>query len=172
MGINSWSTLHRVVARKHKFWFWAARCRGDQLGEGTKVKIRTKTLFIYYKLVVKSLGRVRLFVIPWTVACQAPLSMEFSRQEYSSGLPSPSPGESFWPSDQTHVSCVSCIAGRFFTHWAIGEAQICQVSSDIQSCPTLCDSMDCSMPGLPCPSPTPGIYSDSCPLRPWCHPTI
>ena len=30
--------------------------------------------------------------IPWTVACQAPLSMRFSRQEYWSGLPFPSPG--------------------------------------------------------------------------------
>ena len=33
------------------------------------------------------------FVTPWTVACQAPLSMEFSRQEYWSGLPFPSPGD-------------------------------------------------------------------------------
>ena len=32
---------------------------------------------------------VRLFVIPWTIACQAPLSMEFSRQEYWSGLSFP-----------------------------------------------------------------------------------
>ena len=38
-------------------------------------------------------SRVRIFVTPeWTVACQAPLSMEFSRQEYWSGLPFPSPG--------------------------------------------------------------------------------
>ena len=35
---------------------------------------------------------VQLFVAPWTIACQAPLSMEFSRQEYWSGLPFPSPG--------------------------------------------------------------------------------
>ena len=34
-----------------------------------------------------------LFVTPWTVARQAPLSMEFSRQEYWSGLPCPSPGD-------------------------------------------------------------------------------
>ena len=39
------------------------------------------------------LSRVRLFVIPWTVARQAPLSMGFSRQEYWSGLPLPSPGD-------------------------------------------------------------------------------
>ena len=41
----------------------------------------------------KSLSHVQLFVIPWTVARQAPLSMEFSRQEYWSGLPFPSPGD-------------------------------------------------------------------------------
>ena len=42
---------------------------------------------------VKSLSRVWLFVTPWTVAHQAPPSMEFSRQEYWSGLPFPSPGD-------------------------------------------------------------------------------
>ena len=39
------------------------------------------------------LSRVRLLVTPWTVAHQAPLSMEFPRQEYWSGLPFPSPGD-------------------------------------------------------------------------------
>ena len=42
---------------------------------------------------VKSLSRVRLFVTLWIVAHQAPLSMGFSRQEYWSGLPFPSPGD-------------------------------------------------------------------------------
>ena len=41
---------------------------------------------------VKSLSRVQLFATPWTVAYQAPLSMEFSRQEYWRGVPYPSPG--------------------------------------------------------------------------------
>ena len=45
------------------------------------------------KVKVKSLSRVRLFATPWTVAYQAPLSMGFSRQEYWSGLPFPSPGD-------------------------------------------------------------------------------
>ena len=40
---------------------------------------------------VKSLSRVRLFATPWTVAYHAPPSMGFSRQEYWSGLPFPSP---------------------------------------------------------------------------------
>ena len=46
---------------------------------------------------MKSLSRVRLFATPWTVAYKAPLSMEFSRQEYWSGLPFPSPGNLPYP---------------------------------------------------------------------------
>ena len=43
------------------------------------------------KVKMKSLSPVRLFATPWTVAYQAPQFMEFSRQEYWSGLPFPSP---------------------------------------------------------------------------------
>ena len=43
------------------------------------------------KVKVKSLSRVQLFATPWTVAHQAPPSMGFSRQEYWSGVPLPSP---------------------------------------------------------------------------------
>ena len=42
---------------------------------------------------MKSLGHVRIFATPWTVAYKAPLSMEFSGQESWSGLPFPSPGD-------------------------------------------------------------------------------
>ena len=45
------------------------------------------------KVKVMSLSRVRLFATPWTVAYQAPPSVGFSRQEYWSGLPFPSPGD-------------------------------------------------------------------------------
>ena len=44
-----------------------------------------------WKVKVKSLSRVRLFTTPWTAAHQTPSSMGFSRQEYWSGLPLPSP---------------------------------------------------------------------------------
>jgi len=46
-----------------------------------------------YNTEVKSLSRVQLFATPWSVAYQAPPSMGFSRQEYRSGLPFPSPGD-------------------------------------------------------------------------------
>ena len=48
---------------------------------------------------VNFLSRVWLFEMPWTVACQAPLSVEFSRPEYWSGMPVPYPGESSRPRD-------------------------------------------------------------------------
>ena len=48
---------------------------------------------LIYLCEVKSLNPVRLFATPWTVAYRAPQYMEFSRQEYWSGLPFPSPGD-------------------------------------------------------------------------------
>ena len=69
---------------------------------------------------VQLLSRVWLFATPWTVAYQASPSMGFSRQEYWSGLPFPSPGGSSQPRDQTWVSH---IAGGGFTVWATKESQ-------------------------------------------------
>ena len=50
-----------------------------------------------WKVKVKSLSHVRLVATPWTAAYQAPPSMGFSRQEYWSGVPLPSPGGSSTP---------------------------------------------------------------------------
>ena len=150
-------------------------------------------------VVVQVLSRVQLFMTPWTVARQAPLSMGFPRQGYWSRSPFPPPGDlpnpgteptfpalagrffttespgkpvyiyhmyveahvyicinmhmytytyiciypfssgSFWPRNQTRVLC---IAGGFFTNWAF---RVCVLVA--QSCLTLCDPMDCSLPG-------------------------
>ena len=57
----------------------------------------------------------------WTVALQAPLSTELSRQEYWRGLPFPPPGGSSSPGDQTHISS---LAGGFFTTVPPGKPQI------------------------------------------------
>ena len=67
------------------------------------------------------LSHVRLFLTPWTVICQAPLSMRFSRQEYWNGLPFPPPGD-LPDSGIEMVSPASPIlAGGFFYHRAIGK---------------------------------------------------
>ena len=74
---------------------------------------------------VKSLSRVRLFATPWTAAHQAPPSMGFSRQEYWSGVPLPSPSEPLYGINilRSTVRSVLVVA---------------------QSCLTFCDPMGCS----------------------------
>ena len=60
-------------------------------------------------------SHVWLFETPWPAACQAPLSMEFSRQEYWSGLPCPSSGD-LYDTGIEHMSPeATCIASIFFT---------------------------------------------------------
>ena len=54
--------------------------------------LATLAIIIKMKVKVKSLSPVRLCATPWTAAYQGPPSMRFSRQEYWSGLPFPSPG--------------------------------------------------------------------------------
>ena len=51
-----------------------------------------KMSYFFNVLLLSHFSRVRLFTIPWAVACQAPLSMGFPRQEYWSGLPCPLTG--------------------------------------------------------------------------------
>ena len=63
------------------------------------------------------LSQVQLFATPWTVALQASLSMEFSRQEYWSGLPFPSPGDPLNPGMEP-LSQVFCIGKQILYHWA------------------------------------------------------
>ena len=60
-------------------------------------------------------NHVWLFATLQTIACQAPLSMEFSRQEYWSGLPCPSPGDLPDPGIEPTSLVSSALAGRFFT---------------------------------------------------------
>ena len=150
------------------------------------------------------------FVNPWTVACQVPLFMGFSRQEYWSGFPFPPSGDLIYPG----IKPVSPLSGRFFTTKPPGKPQtmyswpkfpfpnpwtccfltkekflcfcLCwegfsgnkhfkeqsflfdsiqpclqfssvQFTLVTQSCPTLCDPMDCSRPDIPVHLQLPGF---------------
>ena len=64
-----------------------------------------------------------VFMTPWTVAHQAPLFVEFSRQEYCSGLPFPSPVDLPNPEIEPVSLVPPALAGRFFTTSATWEAQ-------------------------------------------------
>ena len=61
------------------------------------------------------LSHVQLFATPWTVACQAPLCMGFSRQEYWSGLPFPLPGDLPKPETEPTSLVSPALTGGFFT---------------------------------------------------------
>ena len=67
-------------------------------------------------------SHVQLFVIPWTTACQAPLSMGFSRQEYWIGLPCPPPGDLPDPGIELASLMSPTLSGGFFTTSATWEA--------------------------------------------------
>ena len=121
---------------------------------------------------VKSFSGVQLFVTPWTVVYQAPLSLEFSRQENWSGLPFPSPGHLLDPGIKPRSPTLQAdtlpseppgkpkrgVCGhmgletnpglprgkREFYHWTTHAPSKMLVA---QSYLTLCDPMDCSPPG-------------------------
>ena len=75
---------------------------------------------------VGSFGHVWLFATPGTVARQAPLSVKFSRQEYWSGLPVPSPGDLPNPGIEPASLPSLALAGGLFTIFATWEAHIAQ----------------------------------------------
>ena len=71
------------------------------------------------------LNSAQLFVVPWTVAHQAPLPMEFSRQEYWSGAPFPTPGDLLDPEIEPLLSLASpALVGGYFTSNATWEAPV------------------------------------------------
>ena len=86
------------------FWIdlWQPLQKSSDFSNQLSQRMATHLFFFFFKglrgpnyhcVCVKSLSRVRLFPTPWTVARHAPLSMGFSKQEYWSGLPFPSPGD-------------------------------------------------------------------------------
>ena len=83
---------------------------------------------------VQSLSHVQLFVTPWTAAYQGPLSMGFSRQEYSIA--------------QLNSWLVRFATTRLGPCLAKNGIKSYQCSSVAQSCPNLCDPMNRSTPGF------------------------
>ena len=98
-----------------------------------------------WKVKVKSLSCVRLVATPWTAAHQAPPSMGFSRQEYWSGVPLPSPLYRLSHQESPHT----------------GNVIHAVVSSSLQPL-----ALQHARPL--CPSPSPEVCPSSCPLHWWC----
>ena len=96
------------------------------------------------------------FAPPWTVACQTPLSMGLSRQEYWSGFPFLSPGNLPNPGIEHMSSALQAdslptepFELKAILFFFLIYLKFFSVSSVTQLCPALCDPMDCSTPGLP-----------------------
>ena len=83
-----------------------------------KIKKKKYLVLHLFAVVVSSLSCFQLFVTPWTVACQAPLSVGFYRPEYWSGLPFPPPGDLPNPGIEPWSPA---LAGGFFTTELLGK---------------------------------------------------
>ena len=120
--------------------------------------------------VLSRFRHVRLFVTPWIVAHQAPLSMGFSRQEYWSGFAMPSSKGSSCPGIKPASLKSPALAGGFFTTSATWKANSVKFS-----CSVLSDSLwphELQHARPPCPSPTPIVHPNSCPSSRWCLPAV
>ena len=95
-----------------------------------------------YLCMLSRFSHVWLFMILWTIACQAPLSEGFSRQECWSGLPCSPLGDLPNPGIESKFLMSSALAGQFVT---TGAPCCCSVT---QPCPALFNPMDCSTPGF------------------------
>ena len=112
-------------------------------------------------------SHVWLLATPWTRAYQAPPSMGFSRQEYWSGVPLPSPIFLYWSIIDTQCCISFCYTAKSvsyiylqihsfldsITTQVIAEyrmdslCSVCTHAQSLQSCLIFCDSTDCSLPG-------------------------
>ena len=88
------------------------------------------------------LSHIRLFVTSWTAACQAPLSMGFSKLEYWSGLSFPPPGDLPDPRTKPMSLMSLVLTGRFFVTSATWEACSVQMSYNATFClPVFCKTV-------------------------------
>ena len=91
------------------------------------------THYFFLMCVLSCFSHVQLFVTRWTVAHQAPLSVEFSMQEYWSGLPFPSPGNLPDPGTEPALFTSAASAGGFFTTSTTWEAPFFLTWKDVKS---------------------------------------
>ena len=88
---------------------------GLKKGSGFSLKYNMNLLWHYRAVLHAVLSRVQLSATPWTVACQDPLSMEFSRQEYQSRVPFLTPKHLCNPATEP-ISWVSCMGRQILYH--------------------------------------------------------
>ena len=105
-------------------WIWVLSCFQEDSARISNLEKASKWSPEGHHIVcvsVQALTHVQLFATPWTVAHKVPLSMGFPRQEYYKWVAISFCRRSSWPRDWTWLSCVSCIADRFFTTEPLGK---------------------------------------------------
>ena len=118
MDREAWRAAIHGVAKSRHDWAtelnWTACPRNElsmkncchRVAASINFKSSSQVVLLFRRPVVVSLlSRVQLFVTPWTLPCQAPLPMGFSRQEYCSGLPFPFQGKFPTPGSNPGLLC-------------------------------------------------------------------
>ena len=132
---SQWQFTFKFKLKKIKTQFFSCtshqphlRCHQSHMPNG--YYLRQCSLIEYFhravlRAVLSCFSRVQLFVTFWTVACQAPLSMGFSRQEYWNGLPYPPPED--LPDSEIELTSLTSpgLEGGFFTASATYGSSIC-----------------------------------------------
>ena len=141
--------------------------------------VRWKVEYLFQNVLLWSLLHLRaqllsyvwLFAAPWSVVHQVPLSRGFPKQEYWSELPFPPPGDLPDPEIES-VSPALLHCQWILYHWDTWKTPLYSVQF---SCSVVSDSLwphESQHARPPCPSPNPGVHSDSSPSSQWCHPAI
>ena len=121
-----------------------------------------------YTYVLSHFNHVQVCVTLWTVAHQAPLSMEFPGKNTGVGCHALLQG--IFPTQGLNPHPMSLtLAGRFFTTSTTWEAHLLFTHQVVSNC---LRPHGLQHARLPCPSLSPGVCSDSCPLSRLCHPII
>ena len=149
-----------ILATQHKVYTTHTWCSSRQT---------TLRYALWQFVALQSLCHVWIFVTPWTVGCQAPLSFTtFWSSSNSCPL-----GQWCHPTISASVSPYPPVLNLSHNQ---GLFQWVRCSASVQfSCSVMSDSLWPHEPQHtrpPCPSPTPGVYPNSCPLSKWCHLTI
>ena len=129
-----------------------------------------RTAFETWRMCASMLSPIWLFANPWTVTCQSPSSVEFSKQEHWSGCHFLLQG--IFLSQGLNLNLLHWMADSLPLHhlgspWNISSVQF---NHSVMSDSLQPHGLQHTRP--PCASPTPGVYSNLRPLSQWCHPTI
>ena len=118
--VTQWILSYSVFCLFPLFKLWRHQLRPFLTGDSN---LLYSVCRFHHHLRASSIAKSCLTAIPWTTACQAPLSMGFLWQEYWSGLLFPSPGDLLDPGiePRSPVFPAATLAGRFFTTKAPGK---------------------------------------------------